>query len=57
MCEWREDSDGNWDVACGSTWTFAYAGPQEEGYVYCPKCGQVIGFKPYVEPIAIEEES
>ena len=38
-CQWSEDLDGNWDTACGETFTFTDGGPKENKAHWCQYCG------------------
>jgi len=39
-CEWTPDEElGTWDTGCGHTHLFLEAGPTENGYLFCPYCG------------------
>ena len=38
-CQWSEDSDGNWDTACGEIFTFTDGGPKENKAHWCQYCG------------------
>ncbi len=46
-CQLSEDSDGNWETACGEILIFTEAGPAENGYKYCPYCGGLVTVKRY----------
>jgi hypothetical protein len=38
-CEWKADSDGCWDTACGQAFYFDDRGaPREHGFKFCPFC-------------------
>jgi DNA-binding XRE family transcriptional regulator len=45
-CRWTEDEDGNWDTACGETFTFIDGGPKENKTRFCPYCGGKLETKP-----------
>lgn len=55
QCRWTEDADGNWDTACGETWTMIDGLPTENHYRFCPGCGKGLLEIRYVEPIEPEE--
>jgi hypothetical protein len=44
VCHWHE-SDGFWQGECGSAFCFNDAGPIENKFNFCPKCGQPISLK------------
>lgn len=48
-CEWREDSDGNWDTGCGETFCFESDGPTENRCRFCNYCGGALMVVKYVE--------
>ena len=50
QCRWQEDADGNWDTACGETWTMIDGTPSENHYRFCPGCGKGLLELRYVEP-------
>lgn len=39
-CRWAEDEDGNWWTACDEGHEFIEGGPDENGYGWCPYCGE-----------------
>lgn len=39
MCEWRENSDGCWETACGNAFEVSEGTPAENGMKFCPYCG------------------
>lgn len=49
-CEWKEDSDGNWDTFCGETFCLEEGTPSENTYKFCPACGGVLKETKYQEP-------
>ena len=38
-CQWSEDMEGNWDTACGETFSFHDGGPRENRARWCQYCG------------------
>lgn len=45
VCFWEEDEEAEgeyWNTGCGSRHLFLSAGPFENGYNYCPYCGQLL---------------
>lgn len=38
-CEWKEDTDGNWDVACGPLHYIQDGTPKENNMNFCCYCG------------------
>jgi DNA-directed RNA polymerase subunit RPC12/RpoP len=44
-CTWTEDSDGSWDTECGDKFVFLDSGPMDNGFYYCPYCGNGIIIK------------
>ena len=45
MCKWKNfDEDfGEWyDTECGGSFSFIEGDREDNGYVYCPKCGEKI---------------
>ena len=38
-CTWSKRDGGPWESACGAEYEFVDAGPDENGHVYCHKCG------------------
>ena len=49
-CEWREDEDGNWGTGCDNIFVFIDGGPPENGFYFCPYCGEklcVVRFVPH----------
>lgn len=51
QCEWKEDSDGNWDTSCKQCMCFEHAPPFEQGYIFCHHCGLTINFINYTESL------
>lgn len=42
-CVWTQDNaDYSWDGTCTVKWEFTNAGPEENGCVFCPRCGKPI---------------
>lgn len=48
-CEWKEDSDGNWDTSCGQTFCVEDGTPADNGYEFCQACGGGLKEIPYKE--------
>ena len=48
-CQWKEDSDGNWETSCGEAFCLEEGTPVENTYNYCPACGGILKEKRYVE--------
>lgn len=50
MCNWTEDlqPDGDvaWETECDNLFVFTAGGPTENGFNYCPYCGDVLHIKP-----------
>jgi len=53
-CLWTEDSDGNWDTACGHSCVFDDGGPEWNECYFCQGCGKKLVAKKY-EPEEEEE--
>lgn len=49
QCDWKEDSDGNWDTSCKQCMCFEHAPPYEQGYKFCHHCGLSINFITFTE--------
>jgi hypothetical protein len=44
-CEWKQwkpEDMGTWDTSCGEAHSFIEEGIEENGYIYCPYCGNPI---------------
>jgi hypothetical protein len=41
VCLWSEDDPdwGTWNADCGMVWMLDEGSPEDNGMVYCPKCG------------------
>ena len=39
-CSWSEDDDAAWDTECGERFQFNEGGPPENGFGFCPYCGE-----------------
>jgi hypothetical protein len=54
-CDWKYDGrdDDYWMTSCGLEWCMEAGTPQENGYVFCPRCGKPIN---YIEPEPEEDE-
>jgi len=43
-CEWHEDEDGQYFTACGNTFEFCEGALDDNGFKFCPYCGnRIIG--------------
>lgn len=46
MCTWREEVDsdmaGTWNTECQNMFSFSTDGPEENGFNYCPYCGDAL---------------
>ena len=42
MCKWVEDEDGDWETECGHIFIVCYGKPEENGFRFCPYCGEEI---------------
>lgn len=40
MCEWREDSDGNWDTECNNAFVLIEGTPYQNNMQFCCYCGK-----------------
>ena len=40
FCLWTQDSDGNWETACGQMHVFFDGTPHQNNYDFCPYCGK-----------------
>lgn len=38
-CVWRANEDGAYETVCGNTFEFYADGPEENGFQFCPYCG------------------
>lgn len=38
-CEWKPDDDNNFDTGCKNRFVFIDEGPIENGFEFCPYCG------------------
>jgi len=45
VCGWTQTEDGQWDTGCGEVFEFVDAGPEENGFAFCPYCGYGIALK------------
>jgi len=50
-CDWKEDEDGNWYTACHQFMCFEHAPPNEQGYIFCHRCGHPINFIEFAPPL------
>lgn len=48
-CHWREDSEGNWHMDCGTIYIINHGTPKENGMNFCHKCGKKLVQMPYTE--------
>ena len=57
QCDWVLDPiDGFWSSACGEMHEFTVDGPEENGYKYCPYCGDTLTIvKPAAEGLEAPE--
>jgi hypothetical protein len=55
-CEWTEDSDGNWDTACGETFVLIDGIPTGNDMKFCCYCGKALTEVRYAEP-PIDDEA
>jgi len=39
-CVWHEDEHGVYDTLCGNSFEFNEGAPCENGFLFCPYCGQ-----------------
>lgn len=46
-CTWTEDEDGYWNTECGNLIVLNTGTPRDNGFVYCPYCGQRLIERPY----------
>ena len=46
ICTWTEDSEGDWDTACGNMFIIITGTPQENRMEYCPYCGRELKENP-----------
>lgn len=44
VCKWvpADLDEGTWESNCGERHTFTVDGPEENGFSYCPYCGDVV---------------
>lgn len=42
VCKWSEDQDSVWDTQCDNRFVFNSDGPADNGFEYCPYCGNKI---------------
>jgi hypothetical protein len=42
MCEWTYDNEGFFVTQCDNAFQFNEGGPKENGFIFCPYCGQEI---------------
>lgn len=45
-CFWKPDEDGVFHTDCGKSFFFDTAGPRENGFQFCPYCGDEIAAHP-----------
>lgn len=38
-CKWHSDDDGYWNTGCHEKFVFIDGGPKENGFKFCPYCG------------------
>jgi hypothetical protein len=38
-CKWHSDDNGCWMSECGKEWWFNEGGPEDNGMLFCVKCG------------------
>jgi len=50
-CKWQQDSDGNWDTACGETFIFEDGSPSDNRQRFCGYCGA-----PIIESLFMEDD-
>lgn len=43
ICVWHEE-DGEWYSDCGFSFLFNEDTPENNGFIYCPKCGNKIKY-------------
>lgn len=41
-CNWVYSEEGYYKTSCGLTWHFPEGGCEQNGVIYCPRCGKVI---------------
>lgn len=44
VCKWTpaDLDEGTWETNCGELFTFLVGGPEENGFSYCPYCGDTL---------------
>lgn len=42
VCEWKEDSDGNWETSCDDLFVLTEGTPSMNNMKYCPMCGKSV---------------
>jgi hypothetical protein len=48
-CTWSEDSDGTWNSSCGNLFQFECGSPANNGFRFCPFCGETLLESPLEE--------
>lgn len=49
ICEWTEDSDGNYETSCNNIFTITDGTPTENDMSFCPYCGKLLIERRYYE--------
>jgi hypothetical protein len=47
ICIWSEQFDGNYETGCGFSFIFNDGHPKENGFRFCPYCGNALEEKRY----------
>lgn len=55
-CEWKEDSEGQWETACGQLFYFNEGGVEENNFHFCHGCGHPVNATKYVDPPIDDDE-
>jgi hypothetical protein len=55
ICNWTQDSDGNYDTACKQAFTMIDGTPEQNGMTYCCYCGKRLSVIFYYEEVESEE--
>lgn len=59
-CTWTLDdsNDGEiWETSCGQAFSFTEGGVEDNGFVFCYKCGKRISAAKYSDFASVGEES
>lgn len=49
VCQWTQDSDGNWETGCANIHILIQGTPSENKMAFCCYCGKPLVEHPYKE--------